>query len=268
MNAVEDQEVQLHSNNNTANDHSTNVPEIKNLIDFDPYPIAPKDHALHPVLTPIKVAHDESTNNVVPTSDVSFKPQDVVTELLPIRYQDSLPHDLQYLFELNSISTALPLYAVYIGSKCCNILIDSGASESYVSPHVVSHLGKDKFIPVYDRQIETASGMVSQIKSKVNLDISLNGFQNKVSAYVFPAKFDLILGRACLKQTKPIPYWSTDLCYLKNGSIKLKPYINNSSHSQNSTPALNYLISHRQASRYIKKGGYKLFNVYQAYWSQ
>jgi hypothetical protein len=181
----------------------------------------------------------------------TFRPQDVVTEILPIVYPKSLPEDLLYLQELNAISTNLPLYSVTYKDKALQTLIDSGASENYVSSHIVKYLDQERFIPVQNRQVETAGGQISEIKYKVEMDINLNGFKDKVTAYVFDTKFDLILGRAWLKQTQPLPDWTTDTWYLKNGSIKLKPCRNK---RQSVTPNLNYLISHKQADRYMKKG--------------
>ncbi|OBZ80351.1 hypothetical protein A0J61_11601 [Choanephora cucurbitarum] len=79
----------------------------------------------------------------------------------------------------------------------------------------------------------------------------MNGFEDVVTAYVFPTKFDLIFGRSWLKQTKPIPIWANDTWYLKNGYIELKPCVNQKQIDQS---GLNYLISHKQANKSIKKG--------------
>jgi hypothetical protein len=242
---VDDQEAQPH----TTNDYNiNNIPENKNLIDLDPYATMSLDNDQHPLLTPIKLGKQE-VNNV---NGNRFTSQDVVTEMLPIVYPNSLPEDLKYLSELNSIATTLPLYRVSYHGQPIQVLIDSGASENYVSSYIVKQLGREEFITVHDRQVETAGGEISQIKYKVNMDIDLNGFQDKVTAYVFDTKFDLILGRSWLKQTQPLPDWATDTWYLKNGSIKLKPCVNTK--QSHHIPNLNYLISHKQADRCIKKG--------------
>jgi hypothetical protein len=185
------------------------------------------------------------------TTDGSFNKQDIVTELLPIVYPKSVNDEIQYLYELNAIATTLPLYSVAYNGQSIQALIDSGASENYVSPHIITHLNQDQLIPVPNRQVETAGGIVAEIKYKVKMSLNLNGMVAMVTAFVFPTKFDLILGRSWLKQAQPLPDWSTDTWYLKNGSIKLKPCIN----AQKQTlPKLNYLISHKQADRYMKKG--------------
>jgi hypothetical protein len=139
---------------------------------------------------------------------------------------------------------------VYNG-KPIQALIDSGASENYVSPHVIKHMHQDQLIPVPDRQVETAGGTIAEIKHKVKMSLNLNGMAATITAFVFPTKFDLILGRSWLKQTQPLPDWSTDTWYLNNGSIKLKPCANA---KKQTLPKLNYLISHKQADRYLKKG--------------
>lgn len=105
-----------------------------------------------------------------------------------------------------------------------------------------------------NRQVETASGNISQIEYKVEMDITLNGVHDKITAFVFPTKFDLILGRSWLKQAQPSPDWENDTWYLNNGRVKLQPCTNIKKHSH-SLPKLNYLISHKQADRIIKKGG-------------
>ena len=175
--------------------------------------------------------------------------------MLPIVYPKSLTDELQYLTELNAIATTLPLYPISFHGKQFQVLIDSGASENYVSPHVINSIDKSKLIPVNDRQVETASGSISQIKHKTIMDIDFNGVQNKIAAFVFPTKFDLILGRSWLKQAQPTPDWENDTWYLNNGRVKLQPCTNIKKHSHSPIPKLSYLISHKQADRLIKKGG-------------
>ena len=87
------------------------------------------------------------------------------------------------------------------------------------------------------------------------MDIDLNGVQEKINAFIFPTKFDLILGRSWLKQAQPSPDWENDTWYLNNGRVKLQPCTNIKKNSHTSIPKLSYLISHKQADRLIKKGG-------------
>lgn len=102
--------------------------------------------------------------------------------------------------ELNPIIYPTTLYYGSLPHKGVEILIDSGASENYVSPGSLK--SDQELIPVTDRKVETAGGQIAEIN-----------------------KFDLILGRAWLKQEKPTPDWSDDSWYLSKGSIKLKPHI-------------------------------------------
>ncbi|OBZ81574.1 hypothetical protein A0J61_10377 [Choanephora cucurbitarum] len=192
--SVEDQEVQLQDK------HDDNFLENKNLIDLDPYSSTELDNELFPVLAPINCT------------------KNMPTELLPIVYSNQNDDEIKYLSELNAIATSLPLYSGSFGNKAISILIDSGASENYVSPNIIENITADQLIPVHDRQVETAGGTVAQIEYKVQMEVDLNGFKDTVMAYVFPTKFDLILGRAWLKQAKPMPNWATDTWYLKNGS--------------------------------------------------
>ncbi|OBZ80350.1 hypothetical protein A0J61_11600 [Choanephora cucurbitarum] len=120
VNVVEDQEVQPQETDN-------NIPENKNLIDLDPYSsTCSLDNNSFPVLSPIVC------------------PKDMPTELLPIVYPSQETDELKYLSELNSIATSLPLYSGSFIDKAIRILIDSGASENYVSPHVMEHVEQDQ----------------------------------------------------------------------------------------------------------------------------
>ncbi|KAG2208645.1 hypothetical protein INT47_007743 [Mucor saturninus] len=139
-------------------------------------------------------------------------------------------------------------------NKNIQVLIDSGASENYVSPHVIQN--EQELIPVFDRKVETAGGEVAEIKYKVNLKVDLNGYSSTITAYVFPIKFDLILGRSWLKQENPTTNWDTDIWSINQGSTLLKPQKNTyHNHSPlTSISDLSYLISHKQADRFLKKG--------------
>ncbi|KAG0776882.1 hypothetical protein G6F62_013237 [Rhizopus arrhizus] len=108
-----------------------------------------------------------------------------------------------------------------------------------------------------DRQVETAGGQITEITEKVHLDLNLNGFHCSIQAYVFPTKFDLILGRSWLTMIKPKPDWSSDTWLIpdKNNSVKLSPCnISTVTKSTITRPQINYLISHKQVQRAIKQG--------------
>lgn len=153
------------------------------------------------------------------------------------------------------MATTLPLYDGIYCNQNIQVLIDSGASENYVSPQVIKN--NEELIPVFNRKVETAGGEISEIKYKTNLKVNLNGYETTILAYVFPTKFDLILGRSWLKQEEPTPDWANDIWIINKGSIELKPnihYTNKKHSSLTSISDLSYLISHKQADRYMKKG--------------
>jgi hypothetical protein len=97
-------------------------------------------------------------------------------------------------------------------------LIDSGASANYVSPKLVQYTPLRDIIITPKRQVETADGEHTSINKKLMMDISLGNYTTRISAYVFPSKFDLILGRTWLQQCKPIPDWFTDSWKLPLGN--------------------------------------------------
>lgn len=167
-------------------------------------------------------------------------------------------HDAQHLLQLNHTSS-LPVYESVAGQTRTkvHVLIDSGATDNYVSSDVVSSLRVDKTERVYPpREVETADGTVTKIKDKVTFWLSINGeYRCKVTAYVFPTKFDLILGRSWLKEHSPRPVWATDSYLLGQEPhvVEIKPVL--STAKSHVAPELNYLITHKQADRELKHGG-------------
>ncbi|KAG2195271.1 hypothetical protein INT47_005046 [Mucor saturninus] len=252
LNVVDGQEVQLHCKSDNYN--TENIPDNnKNLIDFDSYTTASSSFDKQfPTLIPHSIYYSNTPshpNTVANTSSC----KNIVVETIPIVYSNVFTDDFHHIEELNAIATSLPLYPATHNGQQLATLIDSGASDNYVSPHVVKMLPKYRFTLVHDRQVETAGGTISKIKYKVAMLINLNGYLNEITAYVFATKFDLILGRSWLKQVRPTPDWLTDSWYLNNGRVRLEPLPQSSKLRE--TPKLNYLISHKQADRFIKKGG-------------
>lgn len=241
---------------NRRNGHSVNLIDMESdvgdnnkqtnnkLVDFDPYVSDPSDTIDYPVLEP------KPKNELIIHAQESHR---TVTELIPIVYPtNDLSEEFHHLEELNTLSTTLPLYDGNCYGQPLQVLIDSGASENYVSPHIIQD--DQELIPVLNRRVETAGGEVSEIKYKINLKVDLNGYTTSIVAYVFPTKFDLILGRSWIKQEKPVPDWDNDIWVINKGSTQLKPKIHKKHSSLTSISDLNYLISHKQADRYMKKG--------------
>lgn len=142
---------------------------------------------------------------------------------------DELPSfqaDTKHLSELNAIATRLPLYRGTYNGHSISVLIDSGASCNYVAPHLVRHTPLRNIYSVAARHVETAGGETTRITQRLEMDISLGDYLGHVSAYVFPSKFDLILGRTWLKQCKPTPNWFDDswsLPLVSGGSTVIFP---------------------------------------------
>ncbi|OAD79027.1 hypothetical protein PHYBLDRAFT_74084 [Phycomyces blakesleeanus NRRL 1555(-)] len=78
----------------------------------------------------------------------------------------------------------------------------------YVSPRIKHLTTKVSNIP--GQSVETTGGHSIKINQKVTLTLSLNGYTDSVDAFIFPTKFDLILGRTWLQTAKPVPDWHRD----------------------------------------------------------
>lgn len=97
------------------------------------------------------------------------------------------------------------------------------------------------------------------------LDLNLGGYSCQVSAFIFPTKFDLILGRSWLKQHSPRPNWNSDTWSLGHGDqmIRLMPTYTDGGSLDNFTvdksstkarPQLSYLISKNQVNNCLQNG--------------
>lgn len=151
------------------------------------------------------VLHNELTNNL--NSVLPYENSDIPAplcevnlvapvEMIPVVYDNECKpemvhetQEVQHLLQLNQVST-LPTYAVLVGELKFKIhaLIDSGATDNYVSVDVIPSLQIDKRERVYPyREVETADGTITPIKDKVTFSLSFNGqYHCQVTAYVFP----------------------------------------------------------------------------------
>lgn len=206
MNVAEDQEAQLRS--------SQSLPETP-LIDLstDSTPLT------HHVLRFENSKDNKNINTLGPYSDV-----------VTLTTNDKLPSflaDTKHLIELNAIATRLPLYHGTYHGQSISVLIDSGASCNYVAPHLVKHTPLRDIFSIPLKHVETAGGDTTCINQRLEMDFSLGDYSGHVSAYVFPTKFDLILGRTWLKQCKPTPNWFDDswtLPLTSGGSTTIYPH--------------------------------------------
>lgn len=118
--------------------------------------------------------------------------------------------DFHHLNELNNISTRLPLYEAVYNQVPIRVLIDSGASTNYVSPKLLSLAPLKDIQSIPERHVETADGDTTKIDKTLRLCFQFGNFTDQVTAFVFPTKFDLILGRTWLQRCNPKPDWFTD----------------------------------------------------------
>ena len=157
-------------------------------------------------------------------------------------HQDNFRH-----FEsLNSIkNTDLPLYSMICNGKTVDVLLDSGASCTYVSPFLAAGCPVQS---VSNREVETAGGHKFAINRAVTLSLDAAGLTHQVFAYVLDTKFDLILGRDWIKRMKPVPNWEQDIWVITFNNIQytLRPKFDCLVRD------LTYLISHRQVTRLTK----------------
>ncbi|KAG2208554.1 hypothetical protein INT47_010250, partial [Mucor saturninus] len=100
----------------------------------------------------------------------------------------------------------LAQYQILINGHPCKVLIDSGASANYVHSDMLPFVST--IIPTKRGQsVETANGQQTYINQIAVFSIALNGYTDRIQAYVFDTKFDVILGRSWLSQVQPIPDW-------------------------------------------------------------
>ena len=157
--------------------------------------------------------------------------------------QETLQEDKQYLDSLLSIKeTDLPLYSMTCNGCPVLVLIDSGATGSYVAPRIAQTLTTRE---VPSREVETAGGHVMSISHQATLLLNAQGYEHAASAYVLDTKFDIILGRDWLKSVQPVPDWELDTWRVHKGEHE---YVIRPQHKR-VIPELAYLITHRQVQR-------------------
>ena len=207
---------------------------------------------------------DNIESEVVVTGD-TFLPAEMVPV---IESSDTfVASDLPRLSFLNaahsSSNNGLVLYKASVlgnhgSSRTIQVLVDTGATECYVSPTLASEVvGEIKSV---DKEVETASGVVDKISEQFVFKMDLQGYTSMVSAFIYkPSKFDLILGRSWLKTHQPNLICEDDSIQIKTqdgSALVIIPTIVNDSKNTSSlqTMPLNYLISTKQAQRSIASG--------------
>lgn len=170
-------------------------------------------------------------------------------------------------FNSLGIDTELPLYrgtVEHVDTKqpmVISALVDTGASECYISPRFArATLGSYKI--GLDCEVQTACGSIERIDEGFIFTLNLQGHRSIVSSFVYDSKFDIILGRSWLKAICPDINFKDDTMRIvdanSNCTFIIQPTRSVGTHdSERSSPpqVLNYLISHQQASRWMKKKG-------------
>ncbi|KAJ8652139.1 hypothetical protein O0I10_012247 [Lichtheimia ornata] len=102
---------------------------------------------------------------------------------------NAVNQDQAYIDALYSIKeTELPLYSIVCNGVVVSALIDSGATCSYVSSHVVMGQTRRK---VPGRAVETAGGHTLSIDEQVTLVLDAAGYKHSVDAFVLDTDLTL-----------------------------------------------------------------------------
>ena len=180
----------------------------------------------------------------------------------------SLALDAVHLPHLNTVvSCNLPLYHGVVMSSGgspldIHVLIDNGASENYVSPHLSTPVAGTHH-HVCGREVETAGGNTSPITERVVFNLDLQGHSSSMFAFVFDTKFDIILGPSWLKEHRPKVNWLDDSwsvsCCLNVGAsgviLPIHDRVGRDIEDIVAPTTLNYLISKNQVKKAVEKEG-------------
>lgn len=162
----------------------------------------------------------------------------------------ALSIDRQFLINAANNYLRLPLYNIIINGHSFSALIDSGASSNYVHPRILPLA--NTITDVKNQSVETANGQKTAIDKRVTLNFQLSAYHmDQLQGYIFPSKFDVILGREWLTRANPTPNWFDDSWTIKYGQNEFKIYpVNNNSQSE---LEINYLMSAKQLVNDLQK---------------
>ncbi|KAG2190411.1 hypothetical protein INT47_010403 [Mucor saturninus] len=122
--------------------------------------------------------------------------------------KDMIQKDVEFMLNANSTPNKLPLYRILVNGHPCSLLIDSGASANYIHPRLIPYVSKTA-PTIQGQSVETANGQLTAISKIASFSIALGDYTDRIEAYVFDSKFDVILGRSWLSQVQPVPHWPT-----------------------------------------------------------
>lgn len=175
------------------------------------------------------------------------------------------------LASLNVLNDALTFYPgeIHTGgakSKPLRMLLDSGASDTFVSPRVLAGLRERIRVrrPKKPLYVTVANGEQLETDGFTLLPIKIGGWTGRVRAWVLQTEYDLILGRDFLRTENPRINWHTSVMTLtdhKRQSYDVHP--TDGSHTILAGAAHLHLISARHAGRLLRKPKREayLFNI-------
>ena len=148
--------------------------------------------------------------------------------------QTSSPSDIQVLASNNHspLNTADPEALPYgscllyvpltVQGLPVRALLDSGASDNFISERLVNHLSLPRHPLHTPLQVQLANGSSVVISNHVRTYINLGGLKIRLLMKVVPTPFPLIFGYAFLSYFKPNINWKTRVITLTYNS---KPYV-------------------------------------------
>ncbi|KAG2194676.1 hypothetical protein INT47_013051 [Mucor saturninus] len=201
--------------------------------------------------------------SVLPSSASFIKPLTINSDIIK--------KDADFIVNANMKTNKLPLYQIFVNGHPCTVLIDSGASANYIHPNLVPFVSRIK-PAIQGQSVETANGQQIPINKVATFSVALGEYTDRIEAYVFDTKFDLILGRSWLSQVQPMPNWRsgswrikvrnnpdkvTHIYPLQLNSISQSTGVNDTPKPTNSEQSkdtsLTFLISAKQLDALVKK---------------
>ena len=207
------------------------------------------------------IDHPNNINNNIINKDSDYTSQEDYYSSVPTpssnteqsdnNLKDALNIDRQFLINAANNHRRLPLYNIVISGHIFSALIDSGASSNYIHPRILPLV--DTVEQISNQSVETANGQKTVIDKKVTLNFQLSqGHSDQLQGYIFPSKFDVILGREWLVKAKPVPNWFDDSWCLKHDDKEINIYpVTNTAHADSE---VNYLMSAKQLVNELQKG--------------
>ena len=123
-------------------------------------------------------------------------------------------------FDLSCLSSSSSLLVIPAKVKNTQVkmLIDSGATESFISETVFKQLnieGKK----IRKRKIILADGSEKYCNTDCYVDIEIGNYKKKIKFHVAPIQFDVILGKDWLAENQPIIDWKSNRMSLTQNGI-------------------------------------------------